>query len=132
MATDFDAWLPLWKGYQDFYRVSIDDAVILIRIPALYRPGMSDTELYEATRAAWVIGPRRDCADYAFAVVSGVGGVVCGRGLGGRAGRRCRRRGARAGTARRQPDEGQCAHRRHDEADPPTARTDPGVDHSCS
>ena len=27
VAADFDAWLPLWKGYQDFYRVSIDDAV---------------------------------------------------------------------------------------------------------
>ena len=27
VAADFDAWLPLWKGYQDFYRVDIDDAV---------------------------------------------------------------------------------------------------------
>ncbi|WP_459616074.1 N-acetyltransferase family protein [Bordetella sp. 2513F-2] len=25
--ADFDAWLPLWKGYQAFYRVDIDDAV---------------------------------------------------------------------------------------------------------
>ena len=56
----------------DLRPVTIDDAVILIRIPALYRPGMSDTELYEATRAAWVTGPRRDCADYALAVASGV------------------------------------------------------------
>lgn len=24
---DFDAWLPLWKGYQDFYRVDIPEAV---------------------------------------------------------------------------------------------------------
>jgi len=25
--SDFDAWLPLWKGYQAFYRVDIADAV---------------------------------------------------------------------------------------------------------
>ena len=61
-----------WSPPADLQPATIDDAVILIRIPALYRPGMSDTELYEATRAAWVIGARRDCADYAFAVVQGV------------------------------------------------------------
>ncbi len=27
VAADFDVWLPLWKGYQDFYRVDIADAV---------------------------------------------------------------------------------------------------------
>lgn len=26
-ASDFEAWLPLWKGYQAFYQVDIDDAV---------------------------------------------------------------------------------------------------------
>jgi GNAT superfamily N-acetyltransferase len=26
-AEDFDAWLSLWKGYQDFYRVAIADEV---------------------------------------------------------------------------------------------------------
>ncbi|AHV92173.1 GNAT family N-acetyltransferase [Bordetella holmesii] len=25
--ADFDVWLPLWKGYQAFYNVTIDDAV---------------------------------------------------------------------------------------------------------
>lgn len=24
---DFDGWLPLWKGYLDFYRETLDDAV---------------------------------------------------------------------------------------------------------
>jgi hypothetical protein len=52
--------------------VTIDDAVILVRIPKLYRSGISDVALYEATRAAWKIGPRRECADYALAVVGGV------------------------------------------------------------
>lgn len=27
VAADFDVWLPLWKGYQEFYRVNIDDAI---------------------------------------------------------------------------------------------------------
>ena len=26
-AADFDAWLPLWKGYLDFYRASVADEV---------------------------------------------------------------------------------------------------------
>lgn len=26
-ASNFEAWLPLWKGYQAFYNVDIDDAV---------------------------------------------------------------------------------------------------------
>ncbi|MBO9352944.1 GNAT family N-acetyltransferase [Bordetella petrii] len=26
-AADFEAWLPLWKGYQAFYKVDIADAV---------------------------------------------------------------------------------------------------------
>lgn len=25
---DFDAWLPLWRGYQDFYRVELDEAAV--------------------------------------------------------------------------------------------------------
>lgn len=25
--SDFEPWLPLWRGYQAFYRVEIDDAV---------------------------------------------------------------------------------------------------------
>ena len=52
--------------------VEIDDRVLLIRIPRLYRHGMSDVALYEATRGHWRIGPRRELADYAFAVHQGV------------------------------------------------------------
>lgn len=26
-AADFDVWIPLWKGYQAFYQVDIQDAV---------------------------------------------------------------------------------------------------------
>ena len=53
-------------------RVDISEAAMLIRIPRLYRPGMSDVSLYEATRAAWVVGPRRNDADLALAVVRGI------------------------------------------------------------
>lgn len=53
-------------------RVDISEPAMLIRIPRLYRPGMSDVSLYEATRAAWVVGPRRDGADLALAVVRGI------------------------------------------------------------
>jgi hypothetical protein len=42
---------------------------------------------YEATGAAWKIGPRRDCADYAFAVVRGVVVEVCALGAWQPAGR---------------------------------------------
>lgn len=50
----------------------IDDAVLLIRINQLYRYGITAQELYEATRGVWVIGERREGAQYAFAVFRGV------------------------------------------------------------
>ena len=52
--------------------VSIDDAVMLIRIPQLFRPGMSDVALYEATRGHWRVGPRRNMAEFALAVHDGL------------------------------------------------------------
>ena len=36
------------------------------------RYGMSDVELYDATRSAWRVGPRRRHARYAFSVFEGV------------------------------------------------------------
>jgi hypothetical protein len=33
---------------------------------------MSDVALYEATRGVWKIGPRRDNAEYALAIVQGI------------------------------------------------------------
>lgn len=54
--------------------VRIQEPSILIRINELYRPQMSATELYDATRGYWVIGPKRKRAKYAFAIFQG---VVC-------------------------------------------------------
>jgi hypothetical protein len=53
-------------------RASIKEPSILIRISQEYRYGMSESELYDATRSSWVIGDRRESAQYAFAVYEGV------------------------------------------------------------
>jgi hypothetical protein len=50
----------------------IKEPGILIRINKLYRYGMSPVELYDATRSAWKVGPRKDKAVLAFAVYEGV------------------------------------------------------------
>ncbi len=50
----------------------IVDPALLIRINRLYRHGMSDRKLYEATRGVWKLGPRRSGAKLAFAVFEGV------------------------------------------------------------
>ena len=50
----------------------IVDPVLLIRINRRYRHGMSDRELYEATRGVWKLGPRRNGAKLALAVFEGV------------------------------------------------------------
>lgn len=52
--------------------MNITDPVILIRIQRAYRPNMSAVALYDVTRGAWVIGPRRERARYAIAVFGGV------------------------------------------------------------
>jgi hypothetical protein len=53
-------------------KADIREPAILIRINRLYRYGMTDAELYDATRSAWQVGRRRDDALYAFAVYEGV------------------------------------------------------------
>lgn len=53
-------------------KVRIREPAILIRISELYRYGLTDVELYDATRSAWKVGPRREKARYAFAVFEGV------------------------------------------------------------
>ena len=50
----------------------IVERAILIRINKLYHYGMSPTELYDATRGVWVVGPKREKAEYAFAIYQGI------------------------------------------------------------
>jgi hypothetical protein len=52
--------------------VRVREPAILIRINQLYRPTMSPTELYDATRSAWKVGPQREQAKYAVAVFEGI------------------------------------------------------------
>jgi len=58
-----------------YYRrrpIAIHEPALLIRINRLYRPEMTPTELYDATRSAWKVGVDREKAEYAFAVFEGV------------------------------------------------------------
>lgn len=50
----------------------IVEPVILITVNRLYQRGMSAEMLYEITRGKWVIGTRRNKAEYAFAVYKGI------------------------------------------------------------
>jgi len=51
---------------------TIKEPAILIRINRLYRYGMTETELYDATRGVWVVGERRGKAEFALAVYEGI------------------------------------------------------------
>lgn len=50
----------------------IAEPVILFKIPRLWFPQMSQDDLFEATHGWWVLGERREKAEYAFAVSAGV------------------------------------------------------------
>ena len=50
----------------------IREQSILIRIKKLYHFGMTDVELYDATRSAWKVGEKKARARYAMAVYEGV------------------------------------------------------------
>lgn len=52
--------------------VKVRHKAILITINKLYRSNMTPLELYEATRGIWVVGPRRNKAEYAMAVYQGI------------------------------------------------------------
>jgi uncharacterized protein len=52
--------------------VEITDKAILINISQLYRYGMSETELYDATRGVWKVGNRCRDAEYAFCLYGGI------------------------------------------------------------
>lgn len=52
--------------------VVVRHKAILITINKLYRSNMTTQELYEATRGIWVVGQRRNKAEYAMAVYQGI------------------------------------------------------------
>jgi len=52
--------------------VEIEEPAILIRVTNTYRYGISTQELYDITRSAWVIGKRREKAQYGICVYAGI------------------------------------------------------------
>ena len=52
--------------------VVVEENALLIRISRVYHSNMTPLELYEATRGTWRLGPRRNKAEFAFAVYHGV------------------------------------------------------------
>lgn len=66
--------VPLHQLIAQYRRrpVRIKERGVLIRITDLYRPQMAPHELYDATRASWKFGPKRNLANYAFAVFEGI------------------------------------------------------------
>lgn len=52
--------------------VEVKHKAMLITINKLYRSGMSERELYEATRGIWALGPNREKVDYCMSVYQGV------------------------------------------------------------
>lgn len=52
--------------------VEVRHKAILITINKLFRSDMTPLELYETTRGIWVVGARKDKAEYAMSVVRGV------------------------------------------------------------
>lgn len=59
-------------AHYDRRPAKISEPSLLIRINRLYRYGITDIELYDATRSAWVVGPQRSKVELAFAVYEGV------------------------------------------------------------
>jgi|SRR6185437_16414822 len=51
--------------------VKIEEPALLIRLTRLYRPSLSDAELYDVTRGVWKLGERRKLACYAMAINGG-------------------------------------------------------------
>jgi len=64
--------LPQLVAHYTKRKAAIKEPSVLIRINKLYRFGMSDAELYDATRSAWKVGEKKEKAQYAFAVYEGV------------------------------------------------------------
>ncbi len=52
----------------DAKTVEIEESAILINITRAFRYGMTVQELYDATRSAWILGPKRENAKFALSV----------------------------------------------------------------
>lgn len=51
--------------------LNITVPAVLLRVSQLWYPGIDEDSLYDATHGWWVMGPKRERAEYAFAVAKG-------------------------------------------------------------
>jgi len=56
----------------DAEEVDIKENAVLVNINTLYRYGMTDIELYDATRSCWKVGNRCEKAEYAMSIYRGI------------------------------------------------------------
>ena len=55
-------------GLYDSEEIDVEEPALLININKTFHYGISEIELYDATRSAWVVGQNREKAEYAFAI----------------------------------------------------------------
>lgn len=58
--------------HYDAKAVTFDEPCIIININRLYTRGISAKKLYDSTRASWIVGAKRDRANYAIASYRGL------------------------------------------------------------
>ncbi|MCA9952830.1 MAG: hypothetical protein KDE48_24440 [Anaerolineales bacterium] len=56
----------------DAPKIEIPEPALLIIVNKLFHRGMDEEDLYEITRGNWVLGSRRENAQYAFAIYNGI------------------------------------------------------------
>jgi GNAT superfamily N-acetyltransferase len=88
-AKDHQAWLPLWSGYQSFYRVSIPDEVSMVTWSRLLDPAepMSGALAWSEDRAVGLVHfiQHRSCwttGDYCYLQDLFVAEAMRGSGVG--------------------------------------------------
>lgn len=56
----------------DAPEIDIEELAIIVILNRLYQRGMSQDQLFKVTSGNWVLGKRREKADYVFAVANGL------------------------------------------------------------
>jgi hypothetical protein len=67
-------WLHHWLGVHQPEAAAagpIDVPAVLLRVSREWYPGIDEDQLYDVTYGWWVMGPKRERAEYAFAVAKG-------------------------------------------------------------
>jgi hypothetical protein len=68
-------WMSRWLGLPQPEPVGgtgIDVPAVIFRVSKEWYPGIDEDRLYDVTHGWWVMGPKRERAEYAFAVAKGI------------------------------------------------------------